>query len=68
MYEEYEWLPWKFETTPSNIWKDEKNQRKYLDWLAKELQFKSITDWYRLKQSGFVFLCLVLSISRCNSE
>ena len=37
VYPDYEWLPWKFEMAPRHFWENTANQKKYLDWLAKEL-------------------------------
>jgi hypothetical protein len=46
MYPDYEWLPWKFASRPHNFWDDMKNQRKFLDWIAKEQNVKDMSDWY----------------------
>jgi hypothetical protein len=53
VYKEYEWLPWKFKKSPVNFWKDLNNQRKYLDWLFKKLNFKNKEDWYNVNQTDF---------------
>ena len=45
---EFTWLPWKFGNVPSNYWSDIQNHRKYLDWVAKELNIKSFPDWYKV--------------------
>lgn len=49
VYPEYDWLPWKFERTTNNYWNDLKNQRKFMDWAAKQLNITSVNDWYRVK-------------------
>ena len=48
VYPEYEWLPWKFSNCPRNFWDDEKNQRKFMDWVGKELKIKDMSDWYKV--------------------
>ncbi len=41
-------------------WKNIKNQRKFLDWIAAELKFRSQDDWYTiskdviLKKGGYL--------------
>jgi very-short-patch-repair endonuclease len=44
----YEWLPWKFEKTYRGFWKDLNNQRKYMDWLFKELKYETLEDFYKI--------------------
>jgi hypothetical protein len=48
VYPEYGWLPWKFASLPRKFWGDVKNQRKFIDWAAKELNVKEINDWYKI--------------------
>jgi hypothetical protein len=48
VFPEYEWLPWKFDKCPDNYWNDEKNQRKFFDWAAKQLNIKEMSDWYNV--------------------
>jgi hypothetical protein len=48
VYPEYEWLPWRFETTPKYFWNDISNQRKFMEWLQKENKFKDLKDWYKI--------------------
>jgi hypothetical protein len=48
VYPDYNWLPWKFAKSADNIWDDKKIQRKFLDWAAKELNVKEMSDWYRV--------------------
>ena len=48
-YPNYHWLPWKFKHLPKGFWQDKQNhQRKYLDYLAKELNINDINDWYKV--------------------
>lgn len=49
-----EWYPWLFGgSTPNGYWKDIDNQRKYLDWLYKRLNFNQMKDWYSVSQDTF---------------
>jgi hypothetical protein len=48
MYPEYNWLPWKFQQTPKNFWSDINNQRKFVEWVGKELKIKDMCDWYNV--------------------
>jgi hypothetical protein len=48
VYPDYDWLPWKFGTSPHYFWDDLKNQRKFLEWAAKELNIKEMSDWYKI--------------------
>jgi hypothetical protein len=45
MYPYYNWLPWKFPEFPVEYWDDLKNQRKFMDWAARQL---NIDDWYKV--------------------
>jgi hypothetical protein len=42
-------LPWKFNKAPKDFWNNKDNQRKFLDWLGKELGFKEMSDWYKVR-------------------
>jgi hypothetical protein len=44
----YEWLPWKFQSSPRDFWTDVNNQRKFMEWAAKELKIKEMSDWYQV--------------------
>jgi hypothetical protein len=48
VYPDYEWLPWKFTKCPRNYWDHEKNKRKFIDWVSKELKIKEMSDWYNV--------------------
>ncbi len=52
VYPEYDWIPWKFKQVPRGFWADEKNHRKFFDWLAKELNMKTLQDWQSVPSSG----------------
>ena len=53
VYSEYEWLPWKFDIVPRNIWADVNNQKKFMEWAGKELKIKEMNDWYKVSVSVF---------------
>jgi hypothetical protein len=50
VFPEYEWLPWKFPSTPKFFWDDVNNQKKFVEWAAKELGVKKLSDWYKVSQ------------------
>jgi hypothetical protein len=53
VYPDLEWLPWKFDKCPRHYWEDLKNQRKFLNWLGKELNINNFEEWYKVnKQVG----------------
>lgn len=53
VYSEFEWLPWKFKLCPKNFWDNTTNQRKYLDWVAVQLNIKEPNDWYKVTVKVF---------------
>ena len=57
MFPNYEWLPWKFNKVSPNFWDVPQNQRKFLDWFAKELNIKEMSDWYNVSVQVFYFQC-----------
>jgi hypothetical protein len=48
VYPDYDWLPWKFYTCPRHYWEDIKNQRKFMDWVGKQLSVQDMSDWYNV--------------------
>ena len=46
----YNWLPWKFKTTPKGYWDDENNIKEYMNWLSEKLNIKTMEDWYKISQ------------------
>jgi hypothetical protein len=48
VYPEYEWLPWKFKICPKNYWEDVNNQRRFMEWSARQLNIKEMSDWYNV--------------------
>ena len=51
VYPEHDWIIWKFVYVPKKFWENIENQRKYFDWLAKELNVKQPDDWYKVTLS-----------------
>jgi hypothetical protein len=47
-YEDVQWTPWKFESVPQHYWDDPDHQLQFFDWLAEQLQFKDINEWYTI--------------------
>jgi hypothetical protein len=48
VYPEYNWLPWKFSQCPKNFWDSIENQKKFVEWAAKELKINEKDNWYRV--------------------
>jgi hypothetical protein len=48
MQPDHEWLEWKFIRTPKSFWKEKANQRKFLEWAAKQLKVNKMEDWHRV--------------------
>lgn len=51
LYPDHEWLEWRFPRVPAGFWDTLVNQRKYMDWVAKERLGFEPTDfprWYRV--------------------
>jgi hypothetical protein len=55
-FPEHEWLPWKFGKVPKGYWESKENQRKFMKWLATQLSFKSIEDFYKLCLDVILFI------------
>ncbi len=48
VYSEYKWLPWRFSHVPKGYWEDMKNQRNFMDWVGKQLNYNDMEDWYKV--------------------
>jgi hypothetical protein len=53
IYPEYEWIPWKFNRVVGGYFDDINNQREYMNWLFKKLEYKEMSDWYKITQKIF---------------
>ena len=51
IYPNYDWLPWKFNSLPKGYWNNKENQLKFTNWISKQLNIKSIEDWYNITAS-----------------
>jgi hypothetical protein len=49
IYPEHEWVPWKFRVN-TGFWNDITNQREYMNWVGKQLNYKEMSDWYKITQ------------------
>jgi hypothetical protein len=47
-YPEIEWYPWLFQEMDANYWYQLSNQRKFYDWLAEQINVRSLEDWYNI--------------------
>jgi hypothetical protein len=48
VYPEHLWQIFKFKQVPKGYWQKFENQRDFLNWLADDLGFKSLDDWYKI--------------------
>ena len=53
VYSEFDWLPWRFYRCPNYYWEDLNNQRKFVDWVGKNLNIKEMSDWYKVTSQVF---------------
>jgi hypothetical protein len=56
VYPEYPWLPWQFTNPPRNIWNDEKNVKKFIEWAKPQLAIKETNDWHRVTTKDIINL------------
>lgn len=50
----YDWLPWRFRTTPDGFWEQSENRIRYMQWLGRRLGYRSLEDWYALSHTHLV--------------
>eukprot|EP01118_Nematostelium_gracile_P011139 TRINITY_DN3913_c0_g5_i2.p1 TRINITY_DN3913_c0_g5~~TRINITY_DN3913_c0_g5_i2.p1 ORF type:complete len:268 (-),score=55.70 TRINITY_DN3913_c0_g5_i2:3-806(-) len=48
IYDDHDWLPWKFEHAPAGTWDTISSQRDFMFYLAKELKITKMEDWYNV--------------------
>ena len=58
-YPEYEWLPWKFSEKPKHLWQDEGNKRKFIEWIATQLNIKDESDWYKVSTKVYSIFIII---------
>lgn len=52
LFSENLWLPWKFgQVSKSFDWRNKDNSKLWLEWFAKEHNYKTIEDWYKITQN-----------------
>lgn len=49
----FPWLEWRFASAPNRFWTERANRRRYMNWLAGELGFRRLDDWYRVRIRDF---------------
>lgn len=49
LYPDHDWLPWAFESVPRGFWDILENQKKFLDWFAKEAGITKMEQWYTIQ-------------------
>lgn len=52
---EYRWIAWKFAKVPQGFWNSPNNQRLFFDWMAEDMNMKTLEDWYNVS----VEVCLL---------
>ena len=52
-YSGHQWHEWLFVSVPQSFWKRKKNRRRCLDWLAQELGYTKMEDWYSVTVNDF---------------
>ena len=51
VYPEHKWEVWRFDCGFRSYWSDPNNRLLYFESLARQLGFRSLDDWYRVKLS-----------------
>ncbi len=49
----HEWFEWKFKASSGSFWKSKDNRYRYMDWLAQELGYTKMEDWYKVTSDDF---------------
>ncbi|HVC93275.1 MAG TPA: hypothetical protein VND64_06265 [Pirellulales bacterium] len=52
-FPDHEWHEWEFRTAPIHFWQDQRNHRRYMSWLGKQLGFRRPEDWYGITTADF---------------
>jgi len=67
VYPEVEWKPWLFASVPNGFWSHESHRKACLEWIGKELNINSLSDWYAIELNDVLkekqcTLCGMLSL------
>lgn len=54
IYTEHTWTIWKFRQLPHGYWDNKKNVLHFVEYLAEQLGFKDMKDWYRISSEDIV--------------
>lgn len=52
-FPDHDWKEWLFVSCPRSFWKDKRNHKRYMKWLAKKCDIKQPDDWYRITNRDF---------------
>ena len=47
-YKDYNWFEWKFKSVDSGFWIKKENQKKFINYLAEQLNIRNWEDWYKV--------------------
>ena len=50
IYPEHDWIPWKFHQVSKGYYDSKMHRQKYVEWLTKQLDIRSLNDWYRVSK------------------
>lgn len=53
VYKDYEWDIFRLQNFPKGFWKDTNNHKKFLEYIYKKLNFKSLDDWNNISVRDF---------------
>ena len=48
VYNNYDWLPWKFIVISAGYFASRENQEKFMKWFANEKNLRTEEDWYQI--------------------
>jgi len=54
IFNNYNWLDWKFNVTVVGFWKNLDNQKIFMNWLGIELGYTKIEDWYKISYKEII--------------
>eukprot|EP00026_Physarum_polycephalum_P004891 Phypoly_transcript_04915.p1 GENE.Phypoly_transcript_04915~~Phypoly_transcript_04915.p1 ORF type:complete len:380 (+),score=56.44 Phypoly_transcript_04915:692-1831(+) len=53
-YPSFKWHRWLFGVLPQGYWQDATNREKFMIWLSNKLNYKNMSDWYKITVHNFV--------------